>query len=195
MRQDDESSSLALSAIPRITCDPHKSHVIVGGLGGFGLELAQWLVERGARYLVLTSPVGVCTGYQDRRIRQWQQAGVVIAVSTGDVTDVEETRTLIRDAVSMCRDGVGSVFNLAVILHDGLTSNQTPTEWARATKPKVRFVLVLFFFLVYATMKDRKASLELLPFSSLLIDVILFIRSLLLNIFNAMLSAFASHLF
>ena len=137
VQQDDESSSLSLSAIPRTTCHPHKSHVLVGGLGGFGLELAQWLVERGARYLVLTSPAGVCTGYQDRRIRQWQQAGVAVTVSTGDVTDVEETRTLIRDAASMCRDGVGSVFNLAVILHDGLTANQTADEWAWATRPKV----------------------------------------------------------
>jgi len=137
VQQDDESSSLSLSAIPRTTCHPHKSHVLVGGLGGFGLELAQWLVERGARYLVLTSPAGVCTGYQDRRIRQWQQAGVAVTVSTGDVTDVEETRTLIRDAASMCRDGVGSVFNLAVILHDGLAANQTADEWAWATRPKV----------------------------------------------------------
>jgi len=50
--------------MPRTACHPHKSHVIVGGLGGFGLELAQWLVERGAKYLVLTSRVGVRTGYQ-----------------------------------------------------------------------------------------------------------------------------------
>jgi len=50
VRQNDESSSLSLSAIPRTVCHPHKSHVLVGGLGGFGLELAQWLVERGARY-------------------------------------------------------------------------------------------------------------------------------------------------
>ena len=118
-------------------CHPHKSHVIVGGLGGFGLELAQWLVERGAKYLVLTSPVGVCSGYQDRRLRQWRQAGITVLVSTGDVTNMEETRTLLREAASMCRDGVASVFNLAVILHDGLTSNQTPAEWHRATRPKV----------------------------------------------------------
>jgi len=137
MRDDDELASLSLSAMPRTTCHPHKSHVIVGGLGGFGLELSQWLVERGAKYLVLTSPFGVCSGYQDRRIRQWREAGITVSVSTADVTDIDETRTLLRDAAAMCRDGVASVFNLAVILHDGLTANQTPAEWARATKPKV----------------------------------------------------------
>ena len=140
MRDENESTSLSLSAIARTTCHPHKSHVIVGGLGGFGLELAQWLVEHGARYLVLTSPAGVATGYQDRRIRQWRQAGIAVSVSTGDVTDANETRALLRDAASVCRDGVGSVFNLAVILHDGLTSNQTAEEWSQATKPKVSFM-------------------------------------------------------
>jgi len=135
--RDEDESTLSLSAITRTTCHPHKSHVIVGGLGGFGLELAHWLVEHEARYLVLTSPLGVCTGYQDRRIRQWRQAGVTVSVSTGNVTDADETRVLIREAASMCRDGVGSIFNLAVILHDGLTANQTPAEWSRATKPKV----------------------------------------------------------
>ena len=123
--------------MPRTTCHPHKSHVIVGGLGGFGLELARWLVERGAKYLVLTSRVGVRTGYQARRVRQWREAGVAVTVSTADVADIDETRSLLRDAAAMCRDGVGSVFNLAAILHDGLTANQTPAEWSRATKPKV----------------------------------------------------------
>jgi len=128
---------LSLSAIPRTACHPHTSHVIIGGLGGFGLELAHWLVERGAKYLVLTSRVGVRTGYQDRRIRQWRQAGVTVSVSTRDITDVDETRALLRDAAEICRDGVGNVFNLAVILHDGLAVNQTPEEWSWATKPKV----------------------------------------------------------
>jgi len=137
VRDDDESAPLSLSAIPRTACHPHKSHVIVGGLGGFGLELAQWLVEREARYLVLTSRVGVRTGYQDRCVRRWRQAGVTVSVSTADITDIDQTRGLLRYAASMCRDGVGSVFNLAAVLHDSLIANQTPTDWTRATKPKV----------------------------------------------------------
>ena len=137
VRGEDESASLSISAIPRTACDPHKSHVIIGGLGGFGLELAHWLVERGAKYLVLTSRVGVRTGYQDRRIRQWRQAGVTVSVSTRDITDVDETRALLRDTADMCRDGVGSIFNLAVTLHNGLAVTQTPEIWSRASKIKV----------------------------------------------------------
>jgi len=137
VRDSAESAYLSLSAVPRTACHPRKSHVLVGGLGGFGLELAQWLVERGARYLVLTSPGGVRTGYQDRCVRRWRQAGVAVTVSTADVTNVDETRSLLLGAASMCPDGVGSVFNLAAILRDGLVVNQTAADWSWSTKPKV----------------------------------------------------------
>ena len=142
VRDEDKSLSLSIPAIARAACHPHKSHVIVGGLGGFGLELAQWLVKRGARYLVLTSRTGVSTGYQNRYIRQWREAGVAVCVSTRDVTDADEARALLRDAASMCRDGVGSVFNLAAVMHDGLVVNQTAADWSHATKPKVSYILL-----------------------------------------------------
>lgn len=53
----------------RYYCDPQSSYVIIGGLGGLGLELANWLVQRGARKLVLASRNGIKTGYQALRIK------------------------------------------------------------------------------------------------------------------------------
>lgn len=49
-------------AICRTFCPPSHAYIITGGLGGFGLELAQWLTERGARKLVLTSRSGIKNG-------------------------------------------------------------------------------------------------------------------------------------
>ncbi|KAK2112407.1 hypothetical protein P7K49_012154 [Saguinus oedipus] len=51
-----------ISAISKTFCPPHKSYIIAGGLGGFGLELAQWLIKRGAQKLVLTARSGIRTG-------------------------------------------------------------------------------------------------------------------------------------
>lgn len=53
---------------PRLFCQPNESYVICGGLGGFGMELADWLVLRGAKNLVLSSRKGVVNGYQQYRI-------------------------------------------------------------------------------------------------------------------------------
>lgn len=55
-----------MTAVSKTFCPAHKSYVITGGLGGFGLELAQWLVLRGAQKLVLTSRSGIRTGEQSR---------------------------------------------------------------------------------------------------------------------------------
>lgn len=61
--------SLPIAVMPRIYCDPNESHVLVGGLGGFGLELADWLILRGCRKLVLSSSRGVTNSYQASRIK------------------------------------------------------------------------------------------------------------------------------
>ena len=58
------SEPVKISAISRTSCPSTKSYIITGGLGGFGLELAQWLVERGAQKLILTSRSGIRTGKQ-----------------------------------------------------------------------------------------------------------------------------------
>ena len=43
---------------------PDRTYIITGGLGGFGLALAEWLVHKGARSLMLTSKRGLRTGEQ-----------------------------------------------------------------------------------------------------------------------------------
>ncbi|XP_063375221.1 fatty acid synthase-like [Cydia amplana] len=65
-----EQSSRLMPALPRTYMHPGKSYVLVGGLGGFGLELGDWLVRRGARTLVFCSRSGVRTGYQALCIRR-----------------------------------------------------------------------------------------------------------------------------
>jgi len=55
-------------------------------LGGFGLELADWLVLRGARKLVLSSRTGIRTGYQSLRVRLWRSYGVKVVISLADIT-------------------------------------------------------------------------------------------------------------
>lgn len=51
-------------AVPRLAAHPNLVYLITGGLGGLGLELAGWLIGRGAKKVVLTSRRGLTTGYQ-----------------------------------------------------------------------------------------------------------------------------------
>jgi fatty acid synthase len=82
-------------------------------LGGFGLELADWLVLRGARKLVLSSRSGVRTGYQSLRIRLWRSYGATVVISLADITTESGVTELLSDANRLGQ--VEAIFNLAMV--------------------------------------------------------------------------------
>ena len=60
-------------------CRPDRSYVVTGGVGGFGLALADWLVDQGARHLVLTSKRGVRNGIQHSHLRDIFDKGAYVS--------------------------------------------------------------------------------------------------------------------
>ncbi|XP_029454886.1 fatty acid synthase [Rhinatrema bivittatum] len=130
----EEVEPVFLPAVPRTSCPASKSYIITGGLGGFGLELAQWLIERGARKLVLTSRSGIRYGYQAKRVQDWQEMGVQVLISTHDVGSLKGTRCLIKEANQL--GPVGGIFNLAMVLRDAMLENQSPEFFQDVNKPK-----------------------------------------------------------
>ncbi|ESO05744.1 hypothetical protein HELRODRAFT_99033 [Helobdella robusta] len=130
------TKSYKIKAISRVTCHPQKLYLIVGGLGGFGIELCQWLVDRGARKLVITSRSGIKSGFQKRRIEQWKSKGVDVQVSTRNVSDKKQTELLISECLQNA-SGIGGIFNLAMVIQDSLISNQTPEKFEQVAEPKV----------------------------------------------------------
>lgn len=69
-RSTDELT-VPITPLPRVYFSDQNTYVIAGGLGGLGLELADWMVLRGARKLVLSSRKGFSNQYQEFRIRYY----------------------------------------------------------------------------------------------------------------------------
>ncbi|PRD28638.1 UNVERIFIED_CONTAM: Fatty acid synthase [Trichonephila clavipes] len=114
---------------------PERSYVIIGGLGGFGLELCQWMVERGAKHIILTSRSGIRTGYQKLCMNKWKKEGVNITVSTENAGNMNEAKLLLQKAASI--KPVGGIFNLALVLRDAFMENQTIRNFEEVCAPKV----------------------------------------------------------
>ncbi|VVC29836.1 Hypothetical protein CINCED_3A014905 [Cinara cedri] len=139
--RDEESSAVIkpatklVTSIPRSYMNPDKTYVLVGGLGGFGLELANWLVVRGAKKLVLTARSGITTGYQASCVGNWKEAGVNVLISKADCSTLNGAQQLIDDSNKL--GPVGGVFNLAAVLRDAFLENQTPQDFETVSKPKV----------------------------------------------------------
>jgi fatty acid synthase len=105
------------------------------------MELAQWLIQRGAMNIVLTSRSGVRNGYQSRCIRLWRESGVNVRVPTGDISQLHTVKNVINEAQEL--GPVGGVFHLAMVLIDGLMENQTVETFQKSAEPKVRGTMYL----------------------------------------------------
>ncbi|CAF3544138.1 unnamed protein product [Rotaria sordida] len=117
----DESRPL-IRALRKTWFSPNKIYIITGGLGGFGLELTEWLVESGARNLILCSRSGIRTGYQLKKITYLETfLEAKISISKLNITNENECEKLINQ----CTLPIGGIFHLAAILQDGLFENLT----------------------------------------------------------------------
>jgi len=124
-----------LLAYPCYYCLEHKCYIILGGLGGFGLELANWLISRGAKNLILTSRIGLKTGYQQSRVKLWQSYGVNVQIVTvNDTLKHEDYESILKFAEE--RGPVDAIFNLAVVLKDCTFQNQSPQTFEDSFKSK-----------------------------------------------------------
>ncbi|TGZ54716.1 Fatty acid synthase [Temnothorax longispinosus] len=135
IREENEPLDAPLLAHPRYYCLDHKCYVILGGLGGFGLELADWLTLRGAKNLVLTSRTGIRTGYQQSRIKLWRSYGVDIQIVTiDDNLKHKDCESILKFAEE--RAPVDAIFNLAVVLKDCIFQNQSSQTFEDSFKSK-----------------------------------------------------------
>jgi len=119
--------------------NPEKSYIIVGGLGGFGLEVAKWMVDRGATKLVLTSRSGPRDAYQKLVIHNLQNHPLFktsIVLSTQDCLNEQSANSVISEAEKL--GSVGGVFMLAMVLKDGLFENQTKIKFEQVYGSKGR---------------------------------------------------------
>lgn len=131
---------LLVKSIPRFLPNSNKCYIIIGGLGGFGLELARWLVCRGAKELILNSRFGIKNGYQQAQINLWKkELKVKVTISTHDIL----TESGVENILQMTDLPIGGIFNLAVNLQDGIFENQTKESFEASCAPKALATRIL----------------------------------------------------
>nr|VFK65071.1 MAG: Acyl transferase domain-containing protein [Candidatus Kentron sp. UNK]VFK71366.1 MAG: Acyl transferase domain-containing protein [Candidatus Kentron sp. UNK] len=83
---DAGQSALASTSVP-IPIRADASYLITGGLGALGLEVAETLVDQGARHLILVTRRGIVTSEQDERVARLREGGVTVWTPMLDVAD------------------------------------------------------------------------------------------------------------
>ncbi|MEU8547597.1 type I polyketide synthase [Streptomyces roseoverticillatus] len=111
------------------------TYLITGGLGALGLLVGRWLVDRGARHLVLVGrgDAGDAAGQELRALRD---AGAEIRVVRADVSDDPALARVLADAAASMPP-VRGVVHAAGVLDDATLGTLDPARLLAVLEPKV----------------------------------------------------------
>jgi NAD(P)-dependent dehydrogenase (short-subunit alcohol dehydrogenase family)/acyl carrier protein len=112
------------------------TYLITGGLGGLGLAFAQWLVDEGARNLVLVGRSGLTAGVAGQ-VHALQAAGAHVQIMRADVAD-EEALTSTLAEVRRSMPPLRGIIHAAGRLDDGVLVQQNWARFRHVMDPKVR---------------------------------------------------------
>jgi len=111
------------------------TYLITGGHGGLGLAVARWLVEKGARHLVLLSRSGASPGGEEV-VADLAAQGASVAAIQADISnesDLARALSEMRDTMPPLR----GVVHAAGVLDDHLLVNLDAESFRRVLAPKV----------------------------------------------------------
>uniref|UniRef100_UPI00286E4D73 SDR family NAD(P)-dependent oxidoreductase n=1 Tax=Paenibacillus glufosinatiresistens TaxID=3070657 RepID=UPI00286E4D73 len=110
------------------------SYLITGGNTGLGLLTADWLVQQGARFLVLTGrrPAGSET---IQAMERWTEQGVRCLSVQADAADGERMQTLF-DQMEAELPPLRGIVHAAAVLSDGLLANLDWSQFSDVLRPK-----------------------------------------------------------
>jgi acyl transferase domain-containing protein/acyl-CoA synthetase (AMP-forming)/AMP-acid ligase II/acyl carrier protein len=111
------------------------TYLVTGGLGGIGIRIAQWMVQRGARRLVLMGRTGASVA-AGAAIQALEARGAQIHVARADVADPSQVAAVlaqIRESMPALR----GVVHAAATVDPGLLRNLDGDRFKSVMAPKV----------------------------------------------------------
>ena len=116
--------------------DPARTHLITGGLGGFGLVAAEWLVERGARHLALIGRSGGSNEAAERAVAKLRARGANMRVAAVDVGDEAALEAFFAD-IAKTMPPLAGVLHAAMVLDDATVANLSKEKLFGVLRPKI----------------------------------------------------------
>ena len=86
-----------MQCAPSLQLFPGASYLIVGGLGGIGRSLCEWIVDRGAKYLILLSR----SARAGPHLAELGQAGCQVRAVGCDVSDEAQVARALQSCADM----------------------------------------------------------------------------------------------
>lgn len=89
------------------------SYLLIGGLGGLGRAISQWMVENGARKLVyLSRSADATSSTRQSLFNELELQGCDVTIVAGDVRNLKD----VEETVRKCDASIAGVIQLSMVL-------------------------------------------------------------------------------
>ncbi|GJJ10518.1 Type I Iterative PKS [Clathrus columnatus] len=119
--------------------DPRKVYLLIGGIGGMGVQMALWMYENGARDIVLTSRRGIDTLHSSNQIASLRMVqhlenlpDLKLSLRAVDASNAIATSELIASL----QKPIGGCFLMTMVLSDKSFTNQTKEDFEKVFASK-----------------------------------------------------------
>lgn len=119
-----------------------KTYLITGGTKGLGLEIASWLIDKGAKNLVLLSRSGDKDPKVSSRIDSLRKLGANIKVYAVDVANLEGMTNVFSNIENELPP-LDGIFHGAMVLDDGFLLDMNNERFKKVLKPKIDGTIIL----------------------------------------------------
>jgi NADPH:quinone reductase-like Zn-dependent oxidoreductase/malonyl CoA-acyl carrier protein transacylase/acyl carrier protein len=134
--QDPEARVVPASGLARPSLCADASYLITGGLGGLGLSVAQWMVEKGAQHLVLMGRSGASEAAKNA-ISAMEKAGAEVVVIRADVSLPDEVARVLLE-IEQRMPPLRGIVHAAMVLDDGMLPQLTRDRFDKVIAPKMQ---------------------------------------------------------
>jgi acyl transferase domain-containing protein/acyl carrier protein len=131
----DPDASVTARRLEMLPVNGEGTYLITGGFGGFGTEVARWLVRNGARHLALIGRRGAAGAEAMALVRELEDAGARIAALACDIGDAENLRAALAE-LARTMPPVRGVIHSAAVLVDAPLVELTKRDFRRVMSAK-----------------------------------------------------------
>jgi len=113
------------------------SYIITGGLGGFGLQVAEWMSVNGAGHLVLLSRSGASSSEAKEAITLMENRGTKVHAYSADVSDLDRLKEIFTHVESQLPE-IKGVMHAAMVLDDKLIQEMDHVSLQKVINAKAK---------------------------------------------------------
>ncbi|KAI3400684.1 hypothetical protein diail_2396 [Diaporthe ilicicola] len=117
---------------------PNTSYLVAGGLGGLGRRICEWLVDRGARHLIILSRSADAKAERDPFVAGLEHRGCVVYLHVCDVSEENQLAVVLQVCKERDVPPVRGFIQGTMVLQDALVSGTALDDFHTTINPKVQ---------------------------------------------------------